>query len=724
MILNYGYTINGGNSTFINVYQMRLESSCILFLYKKGTPDYDNVNHPYRQYAVGILVKGVCQQLSRQKHDAQCTLYYRDQILISTGNSYSTVTKTGTDANHYLYMAEADNAVKVYSENDYTCDGYVFDSLASAQAFIDTGDTSGIIRRPPVKVYTEMPEEVKALYLSDSIRKNIRIHFPNGERADIINDNIDGENFSFTERLCSRSQFKLGLCESNVVKFTCVDVENIKGYTIEVFHEIDISSFSTEMIMECATRTDDVAYPYFRWSYGIFVVDSCPRQSDMTKRKVVAYSQRLHDNSDTNPVERLKQSVEVPNKVPYKFDVMAYIASNIKRFYKAQNGVFFEDGSDITDVVEETTRILQYEQGTLETTRQLNCTYARLAYYGSDFTEGDVDIFLVNFECNKVSNYKDIVAEIMSTTGYTDATAFYPLCNISTGSSEQSVTYDTDYMFYPYITGMDSDGYIEIVLPLKVTNASIDLRGNVTVRNEWTLCGSYKATRFCLDSDYFTHILSFDRAKTSNGGYCCNANSIKFGTIASACLELNGLFGRASRKGGVEFFKMSEHFGTYPSAELFPGSDTYLGIATGGRIDRAYYSPPLWYDETYTLPYGKVIAEYEKESSQKAQYVAQRATSADSDEEDGEYQVYSLADNYLIKNGTFTEEQIKKICALVESNLENVTYMPATIKAVGMPWLETGDVITVDVGEGVIETVILRRTLKGVQSLRDNFESR
>ena len=44
-----------------------------------------------------------------------------------------------------------------------------------------------------------IPEEVKTLYRHPGADKNLRIHFPNGEREDITNDDLAEESFSFTE---------------------------------------------------------------------------------------------------------------------------------------------------------------------------------------------------------------------------------------------------------------------------------------------------------------------------------------------------------------------------------------------------------------------------------------------------------------------------------------------------------------------------------------------
>ena len=79
-----------------------------------------------------------------------------------------------------------------------------------------------------------VPYKIKELYHQDHAYKNIRIHFPNGERSDICNDLIVKDSVSFTESLCSQNTLKFGLCESPIFECEVVGVGNIKGATIEV----------------------------------------------------------------------------------------------------------------------------------------------------------------------------------------------------------------------------------------------------------------------------------------------------------------------------------------------------------------------------------------------------------------------------------------------------------------------------------------------------------
>ncbi len=86
-----------------------------------------------------------------------------------------------------------------------------------------------------------IPEEVKDVLKRDSVRKNLRISFPNGEHEDITNDNLIAESMTFTESICSRDDFRLGLTESPTIEFETFNVDNIKGAEIDVSIEIDIT---------------------------------------------------------------------------------------------------------------------------------------------------------------------------------------------------------------------------------------------------------------------------------------------------------------------------------------------------------------------------------------------------------------------------------------------------------------------------------------------------
>ena len=57
------------------------------------------------------------------------------------------------------------------------------------------------------------------------------------------------------------------------------------------------------------------------------------------------------------------------------------------------------------------------------------------------------------------------------------------------------------------------------------------------------------------------------------------------------------------------------------------------------------------------------------------------------------------------------------------SKITNLTYTPNVTRAVGLPWLEAGDRIGIMTSGGGFESFIFRRTMNGIQVLRDTLES-
>ena len=80
-----------------------------------------------------------------------------------------------------------------------------------------------------------VPQEIKDILHQDTCPKNIRIHFPNGERTDICNDQIVMDSVSFKESLCSQNSFKFGLAESPIFECEVVGVSINNGATIPVY---------------------------------------------------------------------------------------------------------------------------------------------------------------------------------------------------------------------------------------------------------------------------------------------------------------------------------------------------------------------------------------------------------------------------------------------------------------------------------------------------------
>lgn len=158
-----------------------------------------------------------------------------------------------------------------------------------------------------------VPEVVKTLFKTDSVKKNFRVHFPNGEMDDIRSDSIVFGSVSFTESVCSRSSVSFGLAEGSKLTFETVGIGDMFQMVIECAWEVDASSLNASEIEDIETGNYDGAYvssedsdlpfAYYSIPLGRFVVDSCPRSAgEMTHRRVTAYTRFWGEgNNDSMP---------------------------------------------------------------------------------------------------------------------------------------------------------------------------------------------------------------------------------------------------------------------------------------------------------------------------------------------------------------------------------------------------------------------------------------
>lgn len=149
-----------------------------------------------------------------------------------------------------------------------------------------------------------IPEAVQNLFKQDGVPKQFRVHFPNGERADIEHDQIVEGSVKFTESVSSKDVLQFGLAEASEIQFECVGVENIYGATIQCATEILVGDADGEDIDDTLSwlTPQYVEYSgkkYYRVPYGEFRVESCTRQHGaMKRRRVQAFGRTALDGVD------------------------------------------------------------------------------------------------------------------------------------------------------------------------------------------------------------------------------------------------------------------------------------------------------------------------------------------------------------------------------------------------------------------------------------------
>lgn len=135
-----------------------------------------------------------------------------------------------------------------------------------------------------------VPYTIQRLFAEDSISKNFRVHFVNGEYRDLVNKDFVSESVAFNETAMSYDVLKFGLGDSSSIEFSTYFSEDLTNKEIFCAIEIDISSLEEDEIAEYGQTSEDVPYVYYRVPYGYFLVQSCLKQGKTNVQKVVAYT--------------------------------------------------------------------------------------------------------------------------------------------------------------------------------------------------------------------------------------------------------------------------------------------------------------------------------------------------------------------------------------------------------------------------------------------------
>lgn len=578
-----------------------------------------------------------------------------------------------------------------------------------------------------------IPSEVKALLQKDGVRKNFRIHFPNGEREDIINTNLVQGSVSLTESLCSRDRLKFGLCEASCLEFKTMYVENIKGMTIEVQVEIDVSSCVSES-GECNfeyEQREDLSYPTYPISYGKFVVESCEREgSSLQRRKVEAYSPDYE--FEIGNEEKRKQMILVKTDSFYEVDTLKFLASNINFLEKEKLGLSETTMENINcRANKERCKKSDYFVEFRMSERRLYFANSNLdasvigCWYSTKYTE----LFYIEFSREEKA-ISELAVWLQKYGGSLKEWMTYPYFKAGHFPMAAGGTCVTRNIFYPMISNFYTGEYImEFHMPKTLTAyiyADADSEEPIDTKTV-IICASPKLYQINLENSGYINGIPFKIPRSkSYTGYKVHSIQEDIKEVFEAYLELNGLFGQVDRKTNkFETISLIDKGGLVPSDSLTPSDTLVPSGGTSQLITRKMYRQ-CWYDDELTLPYGKVVVTY---SNANDEVVTAKLYLNGLDEEtydDSQYQTYDLSENYIIQNNTFNADVINEILEKVGAGIESVQYMPAEISMnYGLPYLEIGDCVTVMLANAeTFDTLVLRRTISGIQALKDNYESK
>lgn len=195
---------------------------------------------------------------------------------------------------------------------------------------------------------------------------------------------------------------------------------------------------------------------------------------------------------------------------------------------------------------------------------------------------------------------------------------------------------------------------------------------------------------------------SSDTAEKSTIGEAISGKEVLF-----CILEINGCMGNIGRVGKFRYVYLTQEMqGLYPANDLYPADDLYPRNPKSTSISKSQY----------------ISAQYED-------YIVRTIDKLQIREKENDIGVivgdgkntYVIEGNFLVY-GKGTKE-LNEIGEKTLSKIKGIIYRPFSADCKGNPCLEVGDAVRMTTKYELIETYILKRTLKGIQALRDDLEA-
>ena len=574
-----------------------------------------------------------------------------------------------------------------------------------------------------------VPESVKALFKQDGIRKNFRVHFPGGELPDITNDNVVRESVRFTESLCSQDVLKFGLTEASVLEFETVGVANMYGMTIEAGIEINLSSLSAAELAEIeagswdgvyVSESDtDLGFPFFRVPYGVFRVESCPRDHQaMTHRKVTAYSFGGQMRNSDYELGKLSKMTAATTYTP---DVVKLIyaaaAWQTGRLIRGTTRTPYSAWSTWPPTTRDSATAWQYEkrntQGQATELVKIEVLGYTAAIIHFSRTSGSVPWDgLYSLDLNGPSGVPEALQtaaaaidarnnDFLSRWKQSILSVLKKILSVNASTTGASISAESIFCsrdgdwpaFYPY--GKNTWFWIPTETTVRITYTPTPgattqsmFSFNVTLIQQEPTIYEYSDL-----PDPLTISISKPGNDSSGGTF---ADSYDINDLANGYLELNAQFGRVSRAGDFEMMRLQ--------------NENPVPIPPGEFSE-------FWWDEYDVLPIGEILYNFTDKDNQEntVSYAFGEGAS-----------VYDATGNAVLKAmGSATQDTTQ---ALLDSNfiayLGPVAFTPIDLTMKGLPYLEAGDYLAVTGGDGTTaNSYNMRQEIQGIQALEASIES-
>lgn len=178
-------------------------------------------------------------------------------------------------------------------------------------------------------------------------------------------------------------------------------------------------------------------------------------------------------------------------------------------------------------------------------------------------------------------------------------------------------------------------------------------------------------------------------------------------TVLNCICEINGCFGHIGRDSKFHYIYLEQEIqGLYPRNNLYPADDLYPREPKSTRIGKNLYISAQ-YEDFLVKTIDKLQIRKEEDD---IGVIVGSGTNA-----------YVIQDNFLVYGKG--SEELTGIANNIYGKIRGIIYRPFSADCKGNPCIEVGDAVRLPTRYEIIESYVLKRTLKGIQALRDDYEA-
>ena len=179
-------------------------------------------------------------------------------------------------------------------------------------------------------------------------------------------------------------------------------------------------------------------------------------------------------------------------------------------------------------------------------------------------------------------------------------------------------------------------------------------------------------------------------------------------TVIEAICEINGCFGHINRDGKFEYVTLQTiSKELFPADDLFPRNDLYPASDNVGLV----------------------IYNWQYEATEYEDFDVQPITQVQIIQEDNDIGMTVGTDgNKYVVNSNFltyslSDAELETVGTNILLVIEKAKYTPIKANVIGNPCVTVGDIIKIVTNSAILYSYVINRSLKGCQSLTDEFES-